>query len=212
MFRSSAHDILVVGVDLCTVRAMESISWCCWSCIGIHLLPIPFHLCEFLDAVRLFKIIRRRALDAFLLFIAYPRSAEIDWKYIRCVGWFPLKAKTYDVLSIPDRQIPGKKRDRKGVWVTITLSQLYVTYDPSKRMTLNDLQQTAQLESMEDKGDDDYGHSVVEDDSQDALAEEMAWDFHDLQDSVCLGTPALQTIRDLSTKYNLKEPAFLVEV
>lgn len=37
----------------------------------------------------------------------------------------------------------------------------------------------------------------------------MVYDFHNLQDSDRHGTPALQTVRDLCTKYNFQEPADL---
>lgn len=75
-----------------------------------------------MDSVGFFELIGQCSLDEFLETLAYRHSAEIDWKYVRCVRWFPYKCKTDDVSSIPEQQLPGKKRNREGVLVTEKLS------------------------------------------------------------------------------------------
>lgn len=62
---------------------------------------------------------------------------------------------------------------------------------------------------MEDQSDDDNVHSVGDDNHEAEPAEEVAWAFHDLQETGRRGMPALQAIRDLCTKCKVKEPSDL---
>lgn len=64
---------------------------------------------------------------------------------------------------------------------------------------------------MEDQGDDNDVFSVDCDEQEDDPVEEMAWNFHGLQDLDHQGTPALQAIRNLCTKYDIKEPSSMVD-
>lgn len=82
------------------------------------LFPIPFPVSKFVDAAGFFQIIRQCSFEASLVFLTYQRLAEIDWRVVCCVEWFPYIGNTGDVLSIPERQVPGIKRDREGVLVT----------------------------------------------------------------------------------------------
>lgn len=63
---------------------------------------------------------------------------------------------------------------------------------------------------MKDKDDEEGGTSVDSSEHQDEPVEDMAWDFHALQDSGHWCSPALPAIWDHYTKYNVEEPADLV--
>lgn len=56
-------------------------------------IPIPFRVHNFIAVVGFFQIIRQRSFEAFLAFLAYRCSAEIDWGYVYCVGWFSLRER-----------------------------------------------------------------------------------------------------------------------
>lgn len=77
-------------------------------------------------------------------------------------------------------------------------------------MTLNDAQEAGWLQSMEEKGNDDDGHSVDSDEFRDGPAEDMEWDFHGLQDGDHRGVKTLQVIRELCTRYNVNEPDTII--
>lgn len=72
-------------------------------------------------------------------------------------------------------------------------------------MTLNDVQGTARPAYIRDRRDDENGHIFDSDEQEHEPAEEVALDFHDLQDSVWRGTPALRAARDLCTKHNVRK-------
>lgn len=56
---------------------------------------------------------------------------------------------------------------------------------------MSDAQETARLALMEDQGEEDNGHRTRSDENRDAPAQDMAWNFHDLQYGYCRGVPAL---------------------
>lgn len=66
------------------------------------------------------------------------------------MGRFPYKGQTVNVLSVRERELPGKKRECEGKTFVEAMSQVDVMYKASKRMTLNDAQEPARLASMED--------------------------------------------------------------
>lgn len=104
MLPSNANSFLVVGVNRCVIEATEINFQRGGSCIGrIFLVPVPFCVCELVDAVECLKIIRKYVFEASLAFLAYQPSAEIDREDIRFVGWLPHKFKTGDVLNILER-------------------------------------------------------------------------------------------------------------
>lgn len=69
-----------------------------------------------------------------------------------------------------------------------------LTYESLKRMTLNDAHATARLASMEDRGDENNGHSAGSDESRDEPAHDIVWDSLDLQGGDHQDVPALQVI------------------
>lgn len=81
------------------------------------LIPIRFHVHEFINAVGLFKIICQYSFDTTLVFLAYLCSAEFHWKEERYVGWLAYKGKPGDVLRIPELHLPSTKRDRNALLV-----------------------------------------------------------------------------------------------
>lgn len=104
------------------------------------------------------------------------------------------------VLGIQELQMPGQKRDRKGVLGTEIFSQVDVIYNLLHRMTLSEAQKAARIVSMEYQGDKDAGVSVYSDEHENKPGKEVAWDFHDFQDSGHRSTSAFQVIRNLCTK------------
>lgn len=50
------------------------------------LFPTLFRVCEFFNAVGVFKAIRQCTFKASWAFLAYRRLAEIDWEDVCCVG------------------------------------------------------------------------------------------------------------------------------
>lgn len=98
---------------------------------------MSFRVRKSVDAIRLFKINRQCFFDASLTDLAYRRFADIDWKDDGWLGWFPHTRKTGGISGIPKRQASAKNRDRKDVLLTETTSQIDVTYDSSRRMTMN---------------------------------------------------------------------------
>lgn len=73
--------------------------------------PILFRVCKFVDAVGFIQIVRQCSFHASLMFFAYWRSVEIDWKIDCCVSCCRYKIKTGDVLHIRKGQVLRKKRD-----------------------------------------------------------------------------------------------------
>lgn len=86
-----------------------------------------------------------------------------------------------------------------------------VIYESSERETLNNAQEAARRALMKDYDFEEDDYRVDNDENQDKQAEGMEWDFYDLQDSGRRCAPALQTIWDVYTRYNFKEPPDLVE-
>lgn len=66
------------------------------------------------------------------------------------------------------------------------------------------------MASMEDQGDFDDGHSFDSDENPDQPAEEMASAIHDRENFCRRATPEFQTIRDVRTKYVVKNPSDVV--
>lgn len=97
MLRPEHHDIPIVSVGRCAALALESISRCCKSCIGMVLFPMPFRVLKIFDAIGFFQIIRQCSVEASLAFLSYRESAQIDWRAACCVGWLPYKGKTGDL-------------------------------------------------------------------------------------------------------------------
>lgn len=94
----------------------------------------------FSDALGFFKVIRQWSFDASLTFLVYRRSAEINLKDVRFVGWPYYKDKTGYVLGIPERRVPNKKRYSEGLLVVESLSQVDATIILQREwrcMTLN---------------------------------------------------------------------------
>lgn len=78
------------------------------------MFPIPFLVHEMVNVFGIFQIIRQCYYETSLPFLAFRRSEEIDCKDVRYRGWLPYEGKTGEVLSTPERQMPGKKQDREG--------------------------------------------------------------------------------------------------
>lgn len=104
-----------------------------------------------------------------------------------------LKGQTPDLPAIPERDFSNKKTDHEGALVVVTLLQLDIRYGLSERITLSNVQEASRLPSMEDRGDDDEGHTTGIDENRDEPAEDKAWDFHDLQSGHRWVVPASQT-------------------
>lgn len=64
---------------------------------------------------------------------------------VRCVWWFLYNGQARNVLGLSERQLPGKKEDRKGLLIIEALLQVGATYESSEIVTLNDVQDTAWL-------------------------------------------------------------------
>lgn len=85
-----------------------------------------------------------------MTYFAYCGSGEVDRTDARHLSWFSYKSQTGDVLSIKERQLPGKRWEREGAPVVETLLRVDVNYRPAERITLHGLQEAARLASMED--------------------------------------------------------------
>lgn len=77
-------------------------------------------------------------------------------------------------------------------------------------MTLNDVQEVAQLASTEDRGNHNDSNSVHSYENQEKSAEEIALRLNDLHNSGHQDTPPLQASRDLCRKCNVYQPAVLL--
>lgn len=119
--------------------------------------------------------------------------------------WFPYKGQIGNVLSIPEQQLPGKKRYREAVLVVEALSQVDVIYKSSENMTLNDAREAARLALMEHQGYYDEWHRARSDQNCDKPAEEIASEFYDLHGGDLRGVLTLHIIRKFYTKYSVNE-------
>lgn len=97
---------------------------------------------------------------------------------------------TGNVLGLLELHNPVKKKYSEGVSGTEILSIFNVIDKSSNLMTLKDRPEAARLTSIEDQGDEDHALSFESDEHEDELAEEVAWDFNDWQNSEHPGTPA----------------------
>lgn len=103
--------------------------------------PIPFRVHEFIDAVGFFQIVYQCSFEASLAFLEFRRLTRIDWEEVCCVELFPYKSSTGNVLTIPERRLPGKNRDHESFLVTEIISKVQVIYKSSDYMTLSDAQE-----------------------------------------------------------------------
>lgn len=73
----------------------------------------------------------------------------------------PSKGQAGDLLNIPERRLPGTKRDQEGALFVETLLQVDAIYGPSQRITLSDEQEAARMVSLDDQFNKDDGTVMV---------------------------------------------------
>lgn len=125
-------------------------------------LPVPSCVREFVHDVGFFRIICQYSFKASLSYLAYRRSGEHEWSCGRYLGRFRFEVQIGEILTVPEQQFPGEKRDYDGSLLVRALSQIDVFHRSSTLLRLNDVQDTVRMALADGDSNDqrEEGHSA----------------------------------------------------